>query len=40
MNILHWPTSYPDKCRNQPYNAIFVQEHIKSTEGMVNNKVL
>ena len=40
LNILHWPTSYPDQSRNQPYNAIFVQEHIKSSQGMVNNRVL
>jgi glycosyltransferase involved in cell wall biosynthesis len=40
LNILHWPTSYPDKSRNQPYNGIFVQEHIKSTKGMVNNMIL
>ena len=40
MNILHWPTSYPDQSRNQPYNGVFVQEHIKSTQGLANNRVL
>lgn len=40
INILHWPTSYPDESRNQPYNAIFVKEHIRSTNGKVNNRVL
>ena len=40
LNILHWPTSYPDQSRNQPYNGVFVQEHIKSTQGLANNRVL
>ncbi len=40
MNILHWPTSYPDTDHNQPYHAIFVQEHIKATANLVNNRVL
>lgn len=40
LNILHWPTSYPDPNRNQPYHSIFIQEHIQSTKNLVNNKVL
>lgn len=40
LKILHWPTSFPDPDRNQPYNVIFVQEHIKSTVELVNNRVL
>lgn len=40
LNILHWPTSYPDESRNQPYAAIFVKEHIQSTKSLVNNRVL
>lgn len=40
LKILHWPTSYPDADRGQPYNAIFVEEHIKSTLTLVNNRVL
>jgi glycosyltransferase involved in cell wall biosynthesis len=40
LNILHWPTSYPDAKRDQPFHAIFVNEHIKATQGLVNNRVL
>ncbi len=40
LNILHWPTSYPDPSRNENYSAIFVQEHIISTKNLVNNRVL
>ena len=40
LNILHWPTSYPDADRDQPFHAIFVNEHIKATQGLVNNRVL
>jgi hypothetical protein len=40
LNILHWVTSYPDPERNDPFNAIFVQEHIKSTKNKVKTRVL
>lgn len=40
LNVLHWPTSYPDPEKNQPFNAIFVHEHIKATQTLVNNWVL
>jgi glycosyltransferase involved in cell wall biosynthesis len=40
LNILHWPTSYPDADRGQYFNAIFVEEHIRSTQDLVNNRVL
>lgn len=40
MNVLHWPTSYPDPERNQDFNAIFIIEHIKATRTLVNNRVL
>lgn len=40
MNILHWPTAYPDHSRNQPFHCIFVEEHIKSLLPYCENKVL
>ena len=40
LNILHWPTSYPDADRGQALNAIFVEEHIKATQPWVNSRVL
>lgn len=40
LNILHWPSSYPDASRNMPYNCIFVEEHIKSVYPFANNRVL
>jgi glycosyltransferase involved in cell wall biosynthesis len=40
LNILHWPTSYPDADRDQPFHAIFVNEHIKATQELVNCRVL
>ena len=40
MNILHWPTSYPDPSRNQPFNCIFIEEHIRSLLPYTNNRVL
>jgi glycosyltransferase involved in cell wall biosynthesis len=40
LNLLHWPTSYPDESIKQPYTAVFVKEHILSTQGLVNNRVL
>lgn len=40
LNILHWPTSYPDASRNQPFHCIFVEEHVKSLLPFTNNRVL
>lgn len=40
LNILHWPTAYPDSSRGMPYHCIFVEEHIKSLRPFVNNRVL
>jgi glycosyltransferase involved in cell wall biosynthesis len=40
MNILHWPSSYPDPSRNQPFNCIFIEEHIRSLLPYTNNRVL
>jgi glycosyltransferase involved in cell wall biosynthesis len=40
MNILHWPSSYPDPNRNQPFHCIFVEEHIRSLLPYSNNRVL
>ncbi len=40
MNILHWPASYPDPSRGAPYHCIFIEEHIKSVNTLVNNRVL
>lgn len=40
MNILHWPSSYPDPSRNQPFNCIFVEEHIRSLLPYTKNRVL
>jgi hypothetical protein len=40
MNILHWPSSYPDPSRGMPYHCIFVEEHIKSLIPYVNSRVL
>ena len=40
LNILHWPTSYPDPIKGHPYNCIFVEEHIKSLRNVCNNRVL
>ena len=40
MNVLHWPTAYPDPSRGMPYHCIFVEEHIKSLIPFCNNRVL
>lgn len=40
MNILHWPSSYPDYDRKDPYSCIFIEEHIRSLAGYCNNRVL
>lgn len=40
MNILHWPSAYPDPSRGMPYHCIFVEEHIKSLKSFSNNRVL
>lgn len=40
LNILHWPTAYPDPDRYENYSAIFIQEHMLSTKNLVNNRVL
>jgi len=40
INILHWPSAYPDPSRGMPYHCIFVEEHIKSLRPFVNNRVV
>lgn len=40
MNILHWPSSYPDPSRNEPFHCIFIEEHIKSIIPFANQRVL
>lgn len=40
MNILHWPTAYPDPSKGMPYHCIFVEEHIKSLRPFCNSRVL
>jgi glycosyltransferase involved in cell wall biosynthesis len=40
LNILHWPSSYPDPERGKKNNAIFVEEHIRSLQPYCNNRVL
>jgi len=40
LNVLHWPTAYPDPSRGMPYHCIFVEEHIKSLQPFVNNRML
>ncbi len=40
LNILHWPSAYPDPTRGMPYHCVFVEEHIKSLRPFVNNRVL
>lgn len=40
MNILHWPSSYPDASNGQSYHAIFIEEHIKSINNFVKNRVI
>lgn len=40
LNILHWPTAYPDHSRGMPYHCIFIEEHIKSLRPFCNNRVL
>lgn len=40
LNILHWPTAYPDPSRGMPYHCIFVEEHIKSQTKFTNSRVV
>lgn len=40
LNILHWPSSYPQPELGKPNDCIFIEEHIKSVIPYTNSKVL
>lgn len=40
IKTLHWPSSYPEPERGNPYNCIFVEEHVKAVQDYCQNRVL